>query len=111
MGASVRSASGVGPWHAALESDMYAVLPARRGELRVTRLVASPRVAIVLGVDGGNSKTELLAVSLGGELLARVRGAGNNVHFAGVEATVDFLGRLVAEAGRDAPAAHGVFYL
>jgi len=68
-------------------------------------------VEIVLGVDGGNSKTELLAVSLGGELLARVRGAGNNVHFAGVEATVDFLGRLVAEAGLDAPAAHGVFYL
>jgi len=68
-------------------------------------------VAIVLGVDGGNSKTELLAVSLGGELLARVRGPGNNVHFAGVEATVDYLGRLVAEAGLDAPAAHGVFYL
>jgi N-acetylglucosamine kinase-like BadF-type ATPase len=68
-------------------------------------------VAIVLGVDGGNSKTELLAASLDGELLARVLGPGNNAHFTGVEATVDFLGRLVADAGLGAPAAHGVFYL
>jgi N-acetylglucosamine kinase-like BadF-type ATPase len=68
-------------------------------------------VAIVLGVDGGNSKTELLAASLDGEVVARARGPGNNVHFAGVEATVDFLGRLVAEAGLDGPVAHGVFYL
>ena len=66
---------------------------------------------IVLGVDGGNSKTELVAASLDGEILARVRGPGNNVHFAGVEATLDFLGRLAAEAGIDEPAAHGVFYL
>jgi N-acetylglucosamine kinase-like BadF-type ATPase len=68
-------------------------------------------VQIVLGVDGGNSKTELLAASLDGDLVARVRGPGNNVHFAGVEATVDFLGQLVTEAGLDAPAARGVFYL
>jgi N-acetylglucosamine kinase-like BadF-type ATPase len=68
-------------------------------------------VEIVLGVDGGNSKTELLAASLDGDLVARVRGPGNNVHFAGVEATIDFLGPLVAEAGLGAPAAHGVFYL
>jgi N-acetylglucosamine kinase-like BadF-type ATPase len=68
-------------------------------------------VAIVLGVDGGNSKTELLAASLDGDLIAHTRGPGNNVHFAGVEATVDFLGRLVAKAGLDVPAAHGVFYL
>ena len=68
-------------------------------------------MAIVLGVDGGNSKTELLAASLDGDLVARVRGPGNNAHFTGVEATVDFLGRLVEEAGLCAPAAHGVFYL
>jgi hypothetical protein len=68
-------------------------------------------VEIVLGVDGGNSKTELLAASLDGDLLARARGPGNNVHFAGVEATVEFLGRLVAEAGLGASAVQGVFYL
>jgi len=68
-------------------------------------------VEVVLGVDGGNSKTELLAASLDGDVVARVRGAGNNAHFTGVEATVEFLGRLVAEAGLGAPAAHGVFYL
>jgi N-acetylglucosamine kinase-like BadF-type ATPase len=66
---------------------------------------------IVLGVDGGNLKTELLAASLDGDLVAQARGPGNNVHFAGVEATVDFLERLVTEAGLDAPAACGVFYL
>src|ERR687885_2350503 len=68
-------------------------------------------MAVVLGVDGGNSKTELLAASLDGDLVAQARGPGNNAHFAGVDATVDFLGRLVAEAGLDAAAAHGVFYL
>jgi N-acetylglucosamine kinase-like BadF-type ATPase len=68
-------------------------------------------VKIVLGVDGGNSKTELLAASLDGEVVAHARGPGNNAHFVGVEATVDFLGRLVAEAGLEAPAAHGIFYL
>jgi len=68
-------------------------------------------VAIVLGVDGGNSKTELVAASLEGDLVARARGPGNNAHFAGVDATVDFLGRLVAESGLGDPATHGVFYL
>jgi N-acetylglucosamine kinase-like BadF-type ATPase len=68
-------------------------------------------VQIVLGVDGGNSKTELLAVSLDGDLVARVRGPGTNVHFVGVDAAVDFLGQLVTQAGLDGPAAQGVFYL
>jgi N-acetylglucosamine kinase-like BadF-type ATPase len=68
-------------------------------------------VAVVLGVDGGNSKTELLAASLDGDLVAQARGPGNNAHFVGVDATVGFLGRLVAEVGLEAPAAHGVFYL
>src|SRR5213593_3047586 len=65
----------------------------------------------VLGVDGGNSKTELVAANLDGNLLARVRDKGNNAHFAGVDATVDFLEQLVAQAGLDGPAAQGVFYL
>jgi N-acetylglucosamine kinase-like BadF-type ATPase len=69
-------------------------------------------VRVVLGVDGGNSKTELVAASLEGGLVARVRGPGNNVHFAGADATVDFLAALAAEAELGgAPAAHGVFYL
>jgi N-acetylglucosamine kinase-like BadF-type ATPase len=64
----------------------------------------------VLGVDGGNSKTELVAANLDGEVVADVRGPGNNAHFAGVDATVEFLGQLVAQAGLDT-LAHGVFYL
>src|ERR687885_892364 len=68
-------------------------------------------MAVVLGVDGGNSKTELLAASLDGDLVAPARGPGNNAHLVGVDATVAFLRRLVAEARLEAPAAHGVFYL
>ena len=66
---------------------------------------------IVLGVDGGNSKTDLVVASLEGDVVARVRGPGNNVHFAGVDATVDFLAGLAAQAGLGEPAALGVFYL
>ena len=66
---------------------------------------------VVLGVDGGNSKTELLAVSLEGDLVARARGPGNNAHAVGPEATVAFLGGLVERLLSGTPASHGVFYL
>jgi N-acetylglucosamine kinase-like BadF-type ATPase len=58
--------------------------------------------AYVIGVDGGNSKTEVLVVTVAGELLARVRGngvaspladpAGWRAHLAGL------VGRACAEA-------------
>jgi hypothetical protein len=68
-------------------------------------------VQIVFGVDGGNSKTDLVTASLDSEVVARVRGTGNNLHFAGVDATPEFLGQLAAQAGLGEPAARGVFYL
>ena len=65
----------------------------------------------VIGVDGGNSKTELVVASTEGELLARVRGPGSNSHGpGGVEACVDVVEALVAEAGF-ARAHVGVFFL
>jgi N-acetylglucosamine kinase-like BadF-type ATPase len=66
---------------------------------------------VILGVDGGNSKTELVVATLEGELTARIRGPGNNSHAAGAEATAAFLASLVEQARLDAPAVHGTFYL
>jgi N-acetylglucosamine kinase-like BadF-type ATPase len=65
-------------------------------------------VPLILGVDGGNSKTEALVAQLDGEVVEHLRAPGNNAHAAGVEATVEFLARLVAAAGT---MAYGTFYL
>jgi len=66
---------------------------------------------VIFGVDGGNSKTELLAATLGGEPVAHVRGPGNNVHAAGIEATVAFLGALIEQMGLTEQVAQATFYL
>ena len=56
-------------------------------------------VPLILGVDGGNSKTEALVAQLDGEVVGHLRAPGNNAHTVGVEATVEFLARLDAAAG------------
>jgi len=66
---------------------------------------------LILGVDGGNSKTDVVVANLEGDLFDRVRGPGNNAHAVGAEATVAFLGGLVERHLADAPASRGVFYL
>jgi N-acetylglucosamine kinase-like BadF-type ATPase len=68
-------------------------------------------VGLVLGVDGGNSKTELVVATVEGDPVTYLRGAGNNAHTVGMAATVEFLGALVARASVDPPLAQGVFYL
>ena len=68
-------------------------------------------MSLVLGVDGGNSKTDVVVATLDGELVAHDRGPGNNSHAVGPDATVVFLRQLVEPLLRDAPASHGVFYL
>jgi N-acetylglucosamine kinase-like BadF-type ATPase len=72
---------------------------------------ASGDGGLVLGVDGGNSKTDILVATLGGQLVAHDRGPGNNSHAVGPEATVAFLRRLVAPLLTRATAAHAMFYL
>jgi N-acetylglucosamine kinase-like BadF-type ATPase len=64
-------------------------------------------MVVVLGVDGGNSKTELVAVTSDGALLARVRGPGSNSHAVGARVAAGVIRGLVE--GRRAD--HGVFYL
>lgn len=65
----------------------------------------------VIGVDGGNSKTELLAATLEGAPVAYVRGPGSNSHGLGTEGCVDVVAELVARARLDEPAEHGTFFL
>jgi N-acetylglucosamine kinase-like BadF-type ATPase len=64
-------------------------------------------VGVVLGVDGGNSKTELVAVTTDGELVARRRGPGSNSHAVGADGAA----RVIRELLGDTIAERGVFYL
>ena len=66
----------------------------------------------VLGVDGGNTKTDVVAATLAGEPIAFVRGPGSNSHGpSGAEGCVAVVADLVAQARLDAPAEHGAFFL
>jgi N-acetylglucosamine kinase-like BadF-type ATPase len=66
---------------------------------------------LILGVDGGNSKTMLVAATTEGAVLAVERGPGSNSHAIGAAAAGEVIGALAARAGVDLPAGHGVFYL
>ena len=68
-------------------------------------------MGIVLGVDGGNSKTELVAATTDGMVLARVRGPGSNSHAIGAAGVGGVIADLVAAAGIPTPVGHGVFFL
>ncbi len=65
----------------------------------------------VIGVDGGNAKTELVLASLDGEPLAYVRGPGSNSHGLGAEGCVAVIAKLVERAQLAAPDDHGAFFL
>jgi N-acetylglucosamine kinase-like BadF-type ATPase len=68
-------------------------------------------MGLILGVDGGNSKTALVTATTAGELLAYVRGPGTNSHAVGAEGVADVIAGLVAEAAFHRPADQGVFFL
>ena len=68
-------------------------------------------MGLILGVDGGNSKTALLVATTEGELVASLRGPGTNTHAVGPDAVADVIGALVAESGIDLPVDQGVFFL
>ena len=71
----------------------------------------------VIGVDGGNSKTDVVIASTGGELLARTRGPGVDSPLIGVENWRNALialverARLTAGVGIDTRAAGAAFFL
>ncbi|MEU9449868.1 BadF/BadG/BcrA/BcrD ATPase family protein [Streptomyces sp. NPDC048277] len=72
---------------------------------------------LVVGVDGGNSKTDLVLADTEGRLLSWVRGAGTRPHTEGMETTTERLARLgrdaLAEAGLPGttPVAVGAYFL
>jgi N-acetylglucosamine kinase-like BadF-type ATPase len=68
-------------------------------------------MGMILGVDGGNSKTELVAATTDGELAAFVRGPGSNSHGIGAEGTAEVIDELVRRAGIDGAATQGAFFL
>ena len=73
--------------------------------------------SLVVGADGGNSKTDLVLADTSGRVRARVRGAGTRPQQDGMAETVARLAALVASARSqagvcpDAPIEVGAFYL
>ncbi|MFC4499562.1 MULTISPECIES: N-acetylglucosamine kinase [Streptomyces] len=72
---------------------------------------------LVVGVDGGNSKTDLVLADTEGRLLSWVRGPGTRPHTEGMEITAERLASLgryaLAEAGlpRTTPVSVGAYFL
>jgi N-acetylglucosamine kinase-like BadF-type ATPase len=73
--------------------------------------VVAPRTCVI-GVDGGNTKTDVLVATLDGEPVAYLRGGGSNSHGAGGSAgCIDVVASLVDRVAFERPAAHGAFFL
>jgi len=69
-------------------------------------------MGVVLGVDGGNSKTDVVLASAEGEPLAYVRGPGSNAHARGLYAgAVDIVSATVDRLSLDAPADRAVLFM
>jgi N-acetylglucosamine kinase-like BadF-type ATPase len=69
-------------------------------------------VGVILGVDGGNTKTDLVVATVEGERLAYVRGPGSNSHGpAGAAGCIAVVAALVGETRLEEPAEHGAFFL
>jgi N-acetylglucosamine kinase-like BadF-type ATPase len=68
-------------------------------------------MGLILGVDGGNSKTELLVATTEGDPVAYVRGVGTNSHGIGAAGVIAVVGGMLAHARLDERPGHGVFFL
>ena len=69
-------------------------------------------MGVILGVDGGNSKTDVVLASSDGEPLAYLRGPGSNSHGPGGSAAcVDVVASLIDRLPFEPPAERAVVYL
>jgi N-acetylglucosamine kinase-like BadF-type ATPase len=68
-------------------------------------------MGLILGVDGGGSKTALAVATTDGELVSSVRGPGTNSHAIGAGAVADVIGAMLAEAGATLPVDQAVYFL
>jgi N-acetylglucosamine kinase-like BadF-type ATPase len=66
---------------------------------------------VVVAVDGGGSKTDVVAVTLDGDLAGRSRGPGSSPQYSGLAASVALVDRLVREAVDDHQVCHAGLYL
>lgn len=64
----------------------------------------SGRPGVVVGVDGGGTKTDVVVADLGGAVLSVASAGGTNHESIGVDAATRLLGDVVGEALRDAGA-------
>lgn len=67
--------------------------------------------AVVVAVDGGGSKTDAVALSLDGRVVARRRGGGSSPHFDGLASSVETIDALIGEVSAGAPVAQANLYL
>jgi len=69
-------------------------------------------MGVVLGVDGGNSKTDVVLASEDGEPLAYVRGPGSNAHARGLyEGAIDIVSATVEQLRFDGVAERAVLFM
>jgi N-acetylglucosamine kinase-like BadF-type ATPase len=66
---------------------------------------------LIVGVDGGGSKTHAVALTLEGEVVGRADGPGASPHFFGVDRSVEVVDAAVRAALGAAPAAQVNVYL
>lgn len=69
------------------------------------------REAVAVAVDGGGSKTDVVALSLDGRVVARVRGPGSSPHMIGLAASVSLIDELVTSVVGDASVVQADLYL
>lgn len=67
--------------------------------------------SLLLAVDGGNAKTDLVLADHEGRLLSLVRGPGSSPHEHGIEGALDRIEALVIEAGAEGPVAYAELLL
>ena len=60
--------------------------------------MSTPHGSVVIGIDGGGSKTDLVVLSLDGEVLFQSRGSGANPQTIGLDRSVSVIRKLAVEA-------------
>ncbi|WP_245561860.1 N-acetylglucosamine kinase [Agromyces italicus] len=76
-----------------------------------TRAQVSSASPVVVAVDGGGSKTDAVALTLDGELVAYARASGASPHFEGLDASVALVDGIVREVAGEHAVMHAGLYL
>jgi N-acetylglucosamine kinase-like BadF-type ATPase len=74
-------------------------------------MTSGPMTGLIVGVDGGGSKTHAVALTLEGEVVGQAEGPGASPHFFGIGTSVEVVDATVRSALGTAPAAQVNVYL